>query len=108
MNRMVVTLARWMASKTVKAEWKAKGRKPKIGEISKATKVYFTEHEKELIKQAWEHPIAIEYRHKGRMITEFRKGRWVKSISPEDLQKIFEDYLEEYPEDRVVKTKVCF
>ena len=49
--------------------------KPKIGEISKATKVYFTEHEKELIKQAWEHPIAV--RHKVRMITEFRKGRWV-------------------------------
>ena len=81
------TLARWL--------------KPKIGEATK-----FTEHEKELIKQAYEHP--IEQRPKGRMITEFRKGRWVKSISPEDLQKIFEDYLEEYPEDRVVKTKVCY
>ena len=108
MKRYVMTLARWIANKTVKAKWKAQGRKPKIGEIDKATKVNFTEHEKELIKEAWEHPIAIEYRHKGRMITEFRKGRWVKSISPEDLQKIFEDYLEEYPEDRVVKTKVCF
>lgn len=42
------------------------------------------------------------------MITEFRKGRWVNSISPEDLQKLFEDYLEEYPEDRVVKTHICF
>jgi len=113
MNRMVMTLARWLASKTVKAQLKAQGRKEKIGELSKAANVYFTEHEKELIKQAWEHPIAIEYRHKDQMgrktmITEFRKGRWVKSMSPEDLQKIFEDYLEEYPEDRVVKTKVCF
>ena len=108
MNRYVVTSARWIANQTVKAQWKAQGRKPKIGEIDEATKVYFTEHEKELIKEAWEHPIAIEQRHKGRMITEFRKGRWVKSISPEDLQKIFEDYLEEYPEDRVVKTKVCY
>jgi hypothetical protein len=68
----------------------------------KRTNLY-TEHEKELIKQAWEHP--IEQRPKGRMIVEFRKGRWVKSI---DVGKLFEDYLEEYPEDRVVKTKVCF
>ena len=95
MKRMVVTLARWIA--------KAQGRKPKIGEIDKATKVHFTEHEKELIKQAWEHP--IEQRPKGQMIVEFRKGRWVKSI---DVGKLFEDYLEEYPEDRVVKTKVCY
>jgi len=100
MNRYVMTLARWLASKAVKAQWKAQGRKPKIGE---ATKVYFTEHEKELIKQAWEHP--VEQRPKGQMIVEFRNGRWVKSI---DVGKLFEDYLEEYPEDRVVKTKVCF
>ena len=39
------------------------------------------------------------------MIVEFRKGRWVKSI---DVGKLLEDYLEEYPEDRVVKTKVCY
>ena len=51
--------------------------KPKVGEINKATK--FTEHEKELIKEAYDHP--IEQRHKVRMITEFRKGRWVKSIA---------------------------
>ena len=42
MNRYVVTLARWIAKKTVKAQWKARGRKPKIGEIDEATKVYFT------------------------------------------------------------------
>ena len=60
-------------------------KRPKIGE--------FTEHEKELIKQAYEHPIAL--RPKGRMIVEFRKGRWVKSI---DVGKLLEDYLEEYPE----------
>ena len=97
MQRYVMTLARWLASKTVKAQWKAQGRKEKIGEIDKATKVHFTEHEKELIKQAWEHP--VEQRHKVRMITEFRKGRWVRSV---DVGKLFEDYLEEYPEDRVV------
>ena len=39
------------------------------------------------------------------MIVEFRNGRWVRSI---DLGELLEDYLEEYPEDRVVKTKVCF
>jgi len=100
MQRYAMTLARWLASKAIKAQWKAQGRKPKI---SKATKVYFTEYEKELIKQAWEHP--VEQRPKGRMIVEFRNGRWVKSI---DLGKLFEDYLEEYPEDRVIKTKVCY
>jgi hypothetical protein len=105
MNRYVVTLARWIAKKAVKAQWKAQGSKEKIGELSKATDLYFTEHEKELIKQAWEHPIAIEQRPKGQMIVEFRKRRWVKSI---DVGKLFEDYLEEYPEDRVVKTKVCY
>ena len=108
MQRYVMTLARWIASKAVRAEWQTMGRQPKIGEVAKATNVYFMEHRKELLKEAWEHPVALEYRHKGRMITEFRKDRWVKSISPEDLQKLFEDYLEEYPEDRVVKTKVCF
>jgi hypothetical protein len=104
-NRMVITLARWMAKKAVKAEWKAKGHKEKIGEIGRATKLYFTEHEKELIKQAWEHPVANEQRPKGQMIVEFRNGRWVKSI---DVGKLFEDYLKEYPEDRAVKTKVCY
>lgn len=58
--------------------------------------MYFSEHEKELIKQAYEHPVAI---------VEFRNGRWVRSI---DVGKLFDDYLEEYPEDRVVKTKVCY
>jgi hypothetical protein len=105
MNKNVVTLARWLAKKAVEAKWKAQGRKPKIGDIAKASNLYFTEHQKELIKEAWEHPVAIEQRHKGQMIIEFRKGRWVKSI---DVGKLFEDYLEEYPEDRVVKTKVCF
>jgi hypothetical protein len=115
MKRYVMTLARWLASRTVKAQWKAQGRNPKIGEISKATKVYFTENEKELIKQAYEHPVAIEYRHKEgmrvarkAMIAEIRKGRRVNSLSPEELQKLLEAYLEEYPEDAVVKTKVCF
>jgi hypothetical protein len=115
MQRYVMTLARWLASKAIKAQWKSQGREPGIGEISKATNVYFTEHEKELIKQAWEHPVAIEYRHKEgmrvarkAMIAEIRKGRRINSISPEDLQKLLEAYLEEYPEDRVIKTKVCF
>jgi hypothetical protein len=116
MNRYVVTLAKWLANKSVKAQWKAQGRNPKIGEISRATNVYFTEHEKELIREAWEHPVAIEYRHKERMrlarkavIREIReKGRRVNSIAPEDLQKLLEAYLKEYPEDAVVKTFVCF
>ncbi len=92
MNRMVMTLAKWMAKKAVKAKWKAQGRKEKIGELSKAANVYFSEHEAELIQEAWEHPVA-----QAQMRVEFRKGRWVKSI---DVGQLFEDYLKEYPEDR--------
>jgi hypothetical protein len=87
------------------SELDAEHREKAAGEIGRATKLYFTEHEKELIKQAWEHPVANEQRPKGQMIVEFRNGRWVKSI---DVGKLFEDYLKEYPEDRAVKTKVCY
>jgi hypothetical protein len=104
-----MTLARWIASKSIRAQWKASGRKPGITEIAKATNVYFLEHEKELIKEAWEHPVALVYRRKDRMklakkavIREIReKGRRVNSIAPEDLQKLLEAYLKEYPEDAV-------
>jgi hypothetical protein len=58
-----------------------------------------------LIKEAWEHPIAQEYRHKERMrlarkavIAEIRKrGGKVKSIAPEELRKLVEAYLKEHP-----------
>jgi hypothetical protein len=86
MKPYVMTLARWLARKAVKAEWKSMGRNPQraeVSEIAAATNVYFLEHWKELIKEAWEHPVAQEYRHKERMrlarkavIAEIRdKGR---------------------------------
>ena len=90
MNRYVVTLARWIASRTVKAQWKAQGRKPKIGEIDEATTVYFIEHAGDLIGEAWEHPAAKEWRQKERMklarkasMAEIRDRRGkVSSIEP--------------------------
>jgi hypothetical protein len=93
MQRIVITLARWLANRTVKAEWKAQGRKPKIGEISKATNLYFTEHQKELIREAWEHPIVMNYRQQDRirlarkaMISEIRKGRRLVCSARSDLK----------------------
>jgi hypothetical protein len=63
----LIALACWLARKAVTAEWKAQGRKPEFSEIAEATNVYFMEHGKELMKEAWEHPIAQEYRHKDQM-----------------------------------------
>jgi hypothetical protein len=116
MNRIVITLARWIASKAVKAEWKSQGRKPKIGEIDKATTVYFAEHQNELLSEAWEHPGAKEWRQKERMklarkavIAEIRdrRGR-VNSIDPAELRKLIDAYLKDHPEENTFKTFVCF
>jgi hypothetical protein len=116
MHRIVITLARWIASKTVKAQWKARGRKPGIGEISKATWVYFLEHENELLSEAWEHPGAKEWRQKERVklarkaiIAEIRdkRGR-VNSIDPEELRRLIDAYLKDHPEEYTLKTFICF
>ena len=52
--REVMILARWLASKAVKAEWKAMGRKlqyAEVSEIAAATNVYFMEHREELLTE---------------------------------------------------------
>jgi hypothetical protein len=113
MQRIVMTLARWLASRTVKAQWKAQGRKPKIGEIDEATTVYFVEHENELLSEAWEHPAAKEWRQKERMrlarkavIAEIRdKGGKVSSIAPAELRKLIDAC---HPEENTFKTFICF
>jgi hypothetical protein len=103
--RVVMILARWLAHKVVKAEWKAMGRKPEFSEISEATNVYFMEHRKELLEEAWDHPVAQEYWHQERMklarkavIREIReRGGRVNSIAPEELKKLVKAYLAEHP-----------
>lgn len=111
MNRYVVTLARWIANKTVKSQWKAQGRRPKIGEIDDATAVYFNE----LLNEAWEHPGAREWRQKERMklarkavVAEIRDRRGkVSSIEPQEIRKLVDAYLKDHPEENVLKTFIC-
>ena len=104
----VVTLARWLANKAVKAEMKAMGRRPEHAEISElaaATTAYFVLHRNELIEEARAHPVAIHYRQRERMrlarkavIAEIRdRGGKVNSIAPEELQKLILAYLKEHP-----------
>src|SRR6266849_7085292 len=103
----LIALARWLARKAVVAEWKAR--------IAEATKVYLMEHRNELIKEAWEHPVAQEYRHQERMrlarkavIAEIReRGGKVNSIAPEELRKLVKAYLEEHPWDGVIREIGC-
>jgi hypothetical protein len=57
MKPYVLTLARWLAKKAVKAEMRAMGRRPErteASEIAEATNVYFIEHRNELMKEARE------------------------------------------------------
>src|SRR2546429_9264299 len=102
---VVMILARWLARKAVKAEWKASGRSAEVSEIAAASNVYFMEHRNELLEEAWEHPVAKEYRHKEQMrlarkavIAEIReRGGKVKSIEPSEIRKLVRAYLEEHP-----------
>jgi hypothetical protein len=118
MQPYVMTLARWIASKAVRAEWKAGGRRPEYaepGEIAKATNVYFIEHREELLNEARAHPVAIHYRHQERMrlarkavIAEIRdRGGRVNSIAPEELRKLVETYLKDHPWEGVIKEFGC-
>ena len=106
MKRYVVTLARWIANKTVKAQWEAQGRKPKIGELSKASNVYFTENIEDLIAEAWEHPAAKEWRRKERMRlarkaveAEISRGGKVSSIEPQEIRRLVDAYVKDHPEE---------
>jgi hypothetical protein len=117
-DRMICALVRWLASKAIKAEWKAMGRRPEyaeVSEIAEATNVYFIEHRKELLNEARAHPVAIHYRHQERMrlarkavIAEIRdRGGRVNSIAPEELWKLIEAYLKEHPWEGVIKEFGC-
>jgi vacuolar-type H+-ATPase subunit C/Vma6 len=87
-----------------------------FSEIARATNVYFMEHRRELIEEAWEHPVAQEYRHQERMrlarkavISEIRdKGRKVSSIEPAEIRKLIDAYVKDHPEENVIKTFVCY
>jgi hypothetical protein len=115
MKPYVMTLARWLGRKAVKAEWQSMGRKPQHIEHSDIAD-YFTEHQAELLKEAWEHPVSIQYRQQERMklarkavIAEIRdRGGKVKSIAPDDLRRLIQSYLEDHPEDNVIVEKICF
>ena len=112
MKRYVMTFARWLASQAVKAEWKATGRKVEFEEVDDATAAYFREHQKELLEEAWDHPVAKENRRKERMklarkavIAEIRdRGGKVNSIAPEELKKLIKTYLEEHPFEGSITT----
>lgn len=98
MNRMVMTLARWL------------GRKPKIGEQDDGTVVYFNEW----LDEAWEHPEAKEWRRKERMKlarkaieAEISKGGKVNSIDPDELRRLIDAYLKDHPEENTLKTIIC-
>ena len=115
MKRHVITLAKWLASKAIKAEWKSQGHRAEIGELAKATNVYFMEHRRELIEEAWEHPVAMEYRHKERMrlarkavIAEIRdRGQKVNSIEPAELRRLIEAYVKEHPTEAFMTIECC-
>jgi hypothetical protein len=107
----LMTLARWLAQKAVKSEWKAEGRKVQYipaSEITAAAAIYLLRHRTKLMKEAWEHPVAVRRRQQERMtlarkavIAEIRdKGRKVSSIAPAELQRLIEAYVEEHPELR--------
>jgi hypothetical protein len=103
MQPYVMTLARWLASKAVKAEWKSKGRKPEHVEPSEIA-AYFAEHRAELLMEARNHPVALKYQHQEQMrlarkavIAEIReRGGRVNSIAPEEIERLIQSYLEEH------------
>jgi hypothetical protein len=114
-DRVICTLVRWLARKAATAEWKAKGRKPEHIEPSEIN-AYFLEHREEVVREARAHPVAQHYRHQQRMrlarkavIAEIReRGGRVNSIAPEELRKLVRAYLEEHPEEGVIREMVCF
>jgi hypothetical protein len=65
MQPQVITLARWLAKKAIKAELRATGCRPEYAEaseIAKAANVYFAEHRNELIAEAKAHPALLRLR----------------------------------------------
>jgi hypothetical protein len=107
----LITIARWLARKAVKEEWKAQGRKVQyidIRELTQATNTYLVSHRKELLREAWKHPVVVRHRQQQgqrlaqRAVIEAirQKGQRVNSIAPDELQKLIADYVDEHPELR--------
>jgi hypothetical protein len=116
--RVVLIMARWLARKAVRAEWKAMGRQLQYAdasELAAASNVYFIEHREELLKEARNHPVAQHYRHREQMrlarkavIAEIReKGRRVNSIAPDELNKLIKAYLEDRRWESVIREIGC-
>ena len=110
-----MALARWLGRMALRAEWKAQGRNPLYADASDVA-TYFFEHQTELLKEAWDHPVAQQYRQKERVrlakkavIAEIReKGRRVNSIAPKELNKLIEAYLEDHQWENSLVEKGCF
>jgi hypothetical protein len=109
--QQLITIARYLARKTVRAEWKAQGRKVQyinIRELTQASDLYLREHKAELMKQAWKHPAVVRHRQQQRQRLAQRavisaigqKGQRVNSIAPSELQKLIAAYVEDHPELR--------
>ena len=120
MIRTLATLARWLAHKAVKAEWRAAGRKVQYipaSELTKATELYLALNKARLLEEAWQHPVSRRHRAQDRMrmarravIAAIReKGQKVSSIAPADLNRMIGEYLAEHPEARIGYTDLgCF
>ena len=108
MGMHILSIARWLAQKAVKAEWRAQGRTVKyieIRELRKASNALMALRRNELMKEAWAY--AKPHRERQRMslarkavIAEIRqRGGKGNSIAPDELQKLVETYLETHPEE---------
>jgi hypothetical protein len=107
-----MTLARCLARKAVKEEWRAQGRKVQYihpSEITKASNRYLEEHRNELMMEAAQRFIcgtpfetrARQERWKTLVKEAIRaEGGKVVSIAPADLRKLVEAFLQENPERR--------
>jgi hypothetical protein len=110
-----MALARYLGRVAMKAEWRSMGRNPLYADASDIA-AYFFHHREELLKEAWEHSVAKEYRRKERMklakkavVAEIKdRGRKVKSIAPEELRKLIESYLKDHQWESALVEKVCF
>jgi hypothetical protein len=115
LTRHLMTLARWLAQKAVKAQFKRRGIKViDAKDLTETGNVHLVLHP-ELMTEAWEHPYTKQLRLQRRLslarkavIAEIRdKGRKVNSIAPQELRKLIETYLSEHPEENVVREIGC-
>jgi metal-responsive CopG/Arc/MetJ family transcriptional regulator len=90
------------------------GRNPQCADAS-VIAAYFVEHRNELIREAWEHPVAQQYRQQERMrlarkalVAAIReKGQRVNSIAPEELNKLIQSYLKDHRWECAIREIGC-